>query len=121
MLSYSLGVTDYVTFIAMTRVHFVVLLKSNIDLQQTCLRGWLIVQQVLLSYSLVLTNYVLFITMTLVHFVVILKSDLDGQQTCLRGQFVEQKVKKVMLWYSFRCDRISSIHFMNLVTLCCAA
>ncbi len=52
-LSCSLGVTEFITIIAIVLVtHFVGLLKSNLDVQQTHLRGQFVEQKLELSCSL---------------------------------------------------------------------
>ncbi len=62
-------------FLPWIKSDLIVLLKSDLDVQQTHLRPTL---QSSLSWPLS-------------HFVVLLKSDLDFQKAYLRGLFVEQK------------------------------
>ncbi len=94
----SLGVTQFVPI----WLPFVVILKSNLDIQHTSLRGYAqcVVLNLMLRCIFRHDPTLLWIWSL---FVVILKSDLDIQHTSLSGwvPFVEQHL---MLSCIFRCD-----------------
>ncbi len=94
------------------------LLKSDLGVQQTHLRGLLEEQKLMLSCSFrcgrVCSNHCYDFWSD---FVMLLRSDLGVQQIHLRGWFVEQIL---MLSLIFRCDQIYKYEIYDLDTLCCA-
>ncbi len=85
-------------------VRFFVLLKSDLDIQQTHLRLQFVEQKLMLNSSLGVTKFIIATdTILVILCSATLKSDLNVQQTHLRGRFVEQKL---VLSSSFRCDQI---------------
>jgi hypothetical protein len=82
--------------------HTVVLLKSNLCVQQTHLS--LGNNSLCLAPALGVTKFKIPEWWFWSHFVVLLRSDLGAQQTYLWGQFVEQKF--MLLNSNFRCYQI---------------
>jgi hypothetical protein len=79
-LALTLGVTKFNTTRDIILSHFVVLLKSDLDVQQThlcCIKGSCI------ALAFGVTKFTTTRDIIWSHFVVLLKSDLHVQQTCL--------------------------------------
>jgi hypothetical protein len=86
-LAHALGVTKFIIILDMILVTLLVVLKSDLDVQQAHLCGWFVEQKFMLSSSFRRYHTHNCHILLWSHFSLLLKLDLDVQQP--RGGFVE--------------------------------